>query len=84
MFYIVSMNHNTTHVESAQGAEQQQIAEPNAENVQKWLTNDIGRCIKLLQTIHSNPTLLRMITDVFVGEIENHKNRLAQKPLNKE
>lgn len=44
------------------------------ENVEKWLTKDLGSCISMLNAIYNDPNLRHMLAEYLVGV---HHNRLA-------
>lgn len=75
LFYIVFMKNNTTNSEPAQGAVSQEIDEKlgalTVDQVEKWLTEDLGRARSLLQAIHNDKNILRLIAIQFQGQAQN-------------
>lgn len=54
------------------------------EMVEKWLTEDLGRSRSLLQAIHDDPNILRLIANYFHGKASNHIAAKAAESINKE
>lgn len=68
------MNNNTNKTTEAQGAEV-----VDREKVGKWLKHDIAVAISILNAIHSDPDLMRLVGDFLYGRIEN--SRVTQEGL---
>lgn len=51
------------------------VSELSMAQVQKFLDNDVLRCIGLLNAINQDPDLRRMMAQWFYGVIHNSKNK---------
>lgn len=47
------------------------VAELTVEQVEKWLTEDLGRARSLLQAIHDDKNILRLVAMHMHGKVQN-------------
>lgn len=74
MYIFVSMDTKTMpNGKTAQGAE---LPTADVNQVEKWLTRDIGVAITLLTAIHNDPNLRRLMATHLHGLHENQKAKV--------
>lgn len=88
MFLHCGHYYSHKHFKSMQKSMSQEVDENvkaiTVEMVEKWLTEDLGRSRSLLQAIHDDPNILRLVANYFHGKASNHIAAAASANLNKE
>lgn len=68
------MNKAKVEEKAAPGAESPvESKDLNVATVEKWLKNDLAKCISCLNAIYSDPDLLRSVATFMLGRMNNAK-----------
>lgn len=59
------------------------VAELTVEQVEKWLIEDLGRARSLLQAIHEDKNILRLVATHMHGKVQNwnEQKKLAEQEV---
>lgn len=76
------MSEKSSQTQEAQGADLENLPVPDLATIQKWLSDDLGRARSLLQCIHDNPNIRRLIAEHLLGQVQNFHNAKKAEPIN--
>lgn len=71
----VSKGQGPTEATADSSAESIKVETPDLATVRKWLKDDLGRALSLLNALHSDQELQNTMADWMLGRIGNWKNK---------